>query len=201
MQQAIDHLTAADPRLAGWIQRVGPCTMTFHPPEFSTLARSIVFQQLSGKAAATIYKRLQTALEPDDVSPAGILRLPPEQMKPLGLSAQKAKYLRSLAEKTLDGTIDFAQLPSMPDDDVIAHLTTANGVGVWTAQMFLMFALRRPDVLPLGDLGIRNAMQRVYGLRMPPKPERMAKIARPWRPYTTYACWYLWKCLDGAADL
>jgi DNA-3-methyladenine glycosylase II len=201
MRQAVEHLTAADPRLAAWIERIGPCTMVFHPPEFSTLARSVVFQQLSGKAAATIYGRLETALGPGGVSPHGILTMEPEQMRPLGLSSQKAKYLRSLAEKTVDGTINFAQLPDMPDDEVIAHLTSAKGVGVWTAQMFLMFALRRPDVLPLGDLGIRNAMQRLYGLRTPPKPERMAKIARPWRPYATYACWYLWRGLDGAANL
>lgn len=201
MQQALDHLTAADTKLAAWMERIGPCTMAFHPPEFSTLARSIVFQQLSGKAAATIYKRLEDAMGPDGVRPEGILRLEPEAMKPLGLSGQKAKYLRSLAEKTLDGTIDFASLPSLSDEEVIAHLTSAKGVGVWTAQMFLMFALRRPDVLPLGDLGIRNAMQRLYKLRTPPKPERMTRIARPWKPYTTYACWYLWRGLDGAANL
>ncbi|WP_321477915.1 DNA-3-methyladenine glycosylase [uncultured Paludibaculum sp.] len=201
MRKAVDHLTSADPKLATWIERVGPCQIAFHPPEFSTLARSVVFQQLSGKAAATIYKRLEAALGPKGVRPEGILTLEPEQMRPLGLSGQKAKYLRSLAEKTLDGTINFAQLPSMPDEEVIAHLTSAKGVGVWTAQMFLMFALQRPDVLPLGDLGIRNAMQRLYRLRTPPKPERMVKIARPWRPYTTYACWYLWRGLDGGANL
>ncbi|MGC4055228.1 MAG: DNA-3-methyladenine glycosylase [Paludibaculum sp.] len=201
MRQAVEHLSAADPRLAAWIERVGPCSIEFHPPEFCTLARSIVFQQLSGKAASTIYGRLETVLSPGGVNPKGILSLSLEQMRPLGLSGQKAGYLRSLADKTLDGTIDFKQLPSMPDEEVIAHLTSAKGVGVWTAQMFLMFALRRPDVLPLGDLGIRNAMQRLYGLRTPPKPERMTRIARPWRPYATYACWYLWRGLDGAANL
>ncbi|QOY88556.1 DNA-3-methyladenine glycosylase family protein [Paludibaculum fermentans] len=201
MKQAVEHLRAADPKLAAWIEQVGPCQIAFHPPEFSTLARSIVFQQLSGKAAATIYGRLEQAVGPGGVRPESILSIEPEQMRPLGLSGQKAKYLRSLAEKTVDGTINFAQLPSMPDEEVIAHLTSAKGVGVWTAQMFLMFALQRPDVLPLGDLGIRNAMQRLYRLRTPPLPERMTKIARPWRPYATYACWYLWRGLDGAANL
>ena len=200
-QEAIVHLRAADPRLDGLIQSVGDYSIAFHPPEFSTLARSIVFQQLSTKAASTIFGRLTALLSPAPLTAAGIAALTTEQLRGAGISLQKAGYLRSLAERTLDGTIDFASLPSLSDDDVVAHLTTAKGVGVWTAHMFLMFALQRPDVLPTGDLGIRNAVQKLYRLRTAPTPAKMQRIAKPWRPYSSVACWYLWRSLDNVAAL
>jgi len=195
------HLRSADPRLAGLIDRIGPCRMKLHPPEFCTLARAIVSQQLSSKAAATICGRLEQRLAPAGVEADAILRLAPEELRALGLSTGKTKYLRSLAERTLDGTINFTNLGSLPDEDVIHHLTSAQGVGVWTAQMFLIFALQREDVLPTDDLGIRNAMQRLYRLRKAPDAARMQKIAKPWRPYCSVACWYLWRSLENAAAL
>jgi DNA-3-methyladenine glycosylase II len=201
MRHAIHHLKQADPVLAGLIERAGPFRMAYREPEFATLARSIVYQQLSTKAAATIFGRLEAALGPRGFTPGGLLRLPPERLRECGLSAQKTAYLRDLADKTKTRQIVFARLVSMGDDEVIEHLTSVKGVGVWTAHMFLMFALRRPDVLPVGDLGIRTAMQRLYALETPPPPARMQEIARPWSPWTTVACWYLWRSLDGAARL
>ncbi|MBL0157975.1 MAG: DNA-3-methyladenine glycosylase 2 family protein [Bryobacterales bacterium] len=201
MRNALTHLKAADPALAAVMDRVGPYVQEFSQPVFASLARSIVFQQLSTRAASTIYGRLQAALAPHPVEAWGILRCTPEQLRSFGLSTAKAAYVRSLAEKTLDGTVDFARLPELPDSEVIAHLTQVKGVGEWTAQMFLMFALRRPDVLPCADLGIRNAMKAIYRMRELPKPARMEKVARPWRPYASVACWYLWRSLDNPAKM
>jgi len=196
MKQAVEYLRARDARLGGVIEQVGGCRMKYSPAEYCTLARSIVSQQLSSKAAATIYGRLETALAPGTVDAPGVLRLSAEELRGLGLSTQKSSYLRSLAERTLDGTIDFARLGSMADEEVIAHLTSAKGVGVWTAHMFLIFALKRRDVLPVGDLGIRNAVQRVYRLRSAPSPVRIEEIGKAWRPYASVASWYLWRSLE-----
>lgn len=197
MRKALNHLRAADITLAALIQRVGPYAQEFSQPVFASLARSIVYQQLSTKAAATIYGRFQDALAPDPVHPAGVLRFTPVQLRAFGFSHAKAAYVRSLAEKALDGSVDFARLPELPDSEVIAHLTQVKGIGEWTAQMFLMFALRRPDVLPCADLGIRNAMKTLYRLPALPKPAEMELVARPWRPYASVACWYLWRSLDN----
>ena len=199
MRNALNHLQAADATLAALIERVGPYSLEFSPPIFASLARAIVFQQLSTRAAATIYGRLQSALAPQPVDAAGALRFTPDELRAFGFSNAKAVYVRSLAEKTLDGTVDFAQLPQMTDSEITAHLTQVKGVGEWTAQMFLMFALQRPDVLPCADLGIRTAMKRLYRMRQLPKPSRMEKVARPWRPYASVACWYLWRSLDNPA--
>jgi DNA-3-methyladenine glycosylase II len=165
------------------------------------LVRSIVFQQLSGKAARTIMQRLVNALPEGRLTPEAILALTPEQMRSLGLSGQKTAYVRDLAERTRSGEIDFSKFPAMSDDEVIEHLTRVKGVGVWTAHMFLIFALRRPDVLPTGDLGVRAAMRKAYRMRALPKPERMEKIAKRWRPYCSVASWYLWRSLDGPAEI
>lgn len=200
-QDALIHLRSADPRMGELIDRVGDYTIEFRPPEFATLARSIVFQQLSGKAAGTIFGRLEALLHPAPITAGGLASLSDEQLRGAGISPQKAKYLRSLAERTLDGTVRFEHLPTLSDDDVIAHLTAVKGIGVWTAHMFLMFALQRPDVLPTGDLGIRNAMHKFYRLRAAPPPAKMERIAKPWRPYASVACWYLWRSLDNVADL
>jgi DNA-3-methyladenine glycosylase II len=201
MRNALTYLSASDSRLAAVIERVGPYAQEFSRPVFASLARSIVSQQLSTKVAATIYGRFRAALAPDGVNAEGVLRLTHEELRGFGFSTAKANYVRSLAEKTLDGSVDFERLPEMADEDVIAHLTQVKGVGEWTAQMFLMFALRRPDVLPCADLGIRTAMKNVYRMRELPKPARMAKVARPWRPYASVACWYLWRSLDNPAKL
>jgi len=177
------------------IERVGPCRMEFGEPEFSSLAESIVYQQLNGKAAATIFERF-VALAGDPLTPDGILRLSDEQLRSVGLSKQKSAYLKDLASKTSDGLLNFARLPEMTDEEVIEHLTQVKGVGVWTAHMFLMFSLRRPNVLPTGDYGVQVAIKKHYKKRKLPKPKDMEKIAKAWEPYRSVACWYMWRSLD-----
>lgn len=196
MPSALQHLKK-DPVLAAVIRRAGPFKMAYREPVFETLVRSIVYQQLSGRVASVIFDRLRAALGEGPVTPEGILKLRPERMRRLGLSAQKTLYIRELAKHTKRGSVVFETLPAMDDVEVIAHLTQVKGIGVWTAHMFLMFALRRPDVLPVGDLGIRMAMQRAYQLPDLPKPAEMEKIAEPWRPWASVACWYLWRSLDN----
>ena len=181
--------------MRGIIERVGPCRMEYGPPEFSSLAESIVYQQLNGNAAATIFKRF-AALAGEPLTPDGILQLSDEQLRSVGLSKQKSAYLKDLAAKTAAGLLDFARLPELPDQEVIEHLTQVKGIGVWTAHMFLMFTLRRPDVLPTGDYGVQAAIKKHYRKRRLPKPKEMEKIARPWAPYRSIACWYLWRSLD-----
>jgi DNA-3-methyladenine glycosylase II len=195
MRKALNHLKKADPVLRGIIERVGPCRMEYGPPEFSSLAESIVYQQLNGNAAATIFKRF-AALAGEPLTPDGILQLSDEQLRSVGLSKQKSAYLKDLAAKTAAGLLDFARLPELPDQEVIEHLTQVKGIGVWTAHMFLMFTLRRPDVLPTGDYGVQAAIKKHYRKRRLPKPKEMEKIARPWAPYRSIACWYLWRSLD-----
>jgi len=195
MTNAVRHLKKSDPILRAIIEGVGPCRMEFGRPEFHSLAEAIVYQQLNGKAAFTIFKRF-AALAGEPLTPAGILRLSDAQMRSAGLSKQKTSYLRDMAERAHRGELDFTRLPELPDEEVIAHLTQVKGVGVWTAQMFLMFTLKRPNVLPTGDYGIRAAMKKHYKKRKMPTPEQMEKIARSWEPHRTVACWYLWKSLD-----
>jgi DNA-3-methyladenine glycosylase II len=195
MRKAIRHLKRADPVLSAIIEHVGPYKISYDEPAFASLAEAIVYQQLHGKAAATIFKRL-TDLTGLPLTPQGILKLSEAQMRSVGLSKQKLSYLRDLAAKTHSGEVDFARLPDLPDDEVIKDLTQIKGIGVWTAHMFLMFALRRPNVLPTGDLGIQMAIRKHYRKRKLPKPAQMEKIARPWEPYRTVACWYLWRSMD-----
>ena len=195
MRRAIVHLKKSDPILRGIIERIGPCRMDYGPAEFSSLAEAIVYQQLNGQAAATIFKRF-AALAGEPLTPERILRLSDEQLRGVGLSKQKSAYVKDLATKTRDGLLDFAKLPDLPDDEVIKHLTQVKGIGVWTAQMFLMFTLKRQDVLPTGDYGVQAAIKKHYRKRKLPKPKEMEKIARPWAPYRSVACWYLWKSMD-----
>ena len=185
--------------MAAIIQRVGPLKLQYREPSFETLVRSIVYQQLSGRVASVIFGRLHAAAGEERLTPAGIMKLRPERMRKLGLSAQKTRYIRELAKHTKRGSVVFETLLESDDAAVIEHLTRVKGIGVWTAQMFLMFALRRNDVLPVGDLGIRIAMKKAYGLEEMPKPAEMEKIAAAWKPYTSIACWYLWRSLDNAA--
>ncbi len=165
------------------------------PAEFSSLAEAIVYQQLNGKAAVTIFKRF-AALAGEPITPDGILKLSDEQLRSVGLSKQKSAYLKDLAAKTASGLLDFSRLPELPDEEVIKHLTQVKGIGVWTAHMFLMFSLRRPNVLPTGDYGVQMAVKKHYKKRKLPKPKDMEKIARAWEPYRSIACWYMWRSLD-----
>jgi len=197
MKKALVHLQNADPVLGGIIQRVGPYRMQHRDPNFHTLVRSIVYQQLSGKAALTIFNRLIAAAKVDPLTPESVLKLRPARMRTLGLSKQKLTYIRELARMTRDGEIRFDQVHTLEDAAIIEHFTQVKGIGVWTAQMFLIFALRRLDVLPTGDLGVRAAIKKAYNLPELPSPAEMERIAEAWRPYCSVASWYLWRSLDN----
>ena len=199
-EAALAHLCAADPVLAGIIKRVGAYDMQYHEPTFRALVRSIVFQQLHGKAARAIFDRLQ-AKAGGEITPESILKLRPPQMRALGLSKQKLTYIRDLAHKTRDGVVEFHKFPQMSDEEVIAELTQVKGIGQWTAHMFLMFALRRPNILPTGDYGVRSAMRKAYGMKVMPKPRTMERLAKGWHPYCSVASWYMWRSLDVPVEL
>jgi len=195
MRKAILHLKKSDPTLRAIIDRVGPCRIEYGDPTFHSLAEAIVYQQLNGRAAVTIFKRF-TDLAGLPLSPEGILKLTEVQMRSAGLSKQKLSYIRDLAARTKAGELNFERLGEMSDAEVIEHLTQVKGIGVWTAHMFLIFTLRRPDVLPTGDYGVRAAIMKAYRKRKLPKPDQMEKIAKEWAPYRSIACWYLWRSLD-----
>jgi DNA-3-methyladenine glycosylase II len=195
MRKAVLHLKKSDPILRAIIERIGPCRMQFGDPQFHSLAEAIIYQQLNGKAALTIFKRF-AALAGEPLTPEGILKLTPAHMRSVGLSKQKSSYLSDMAQRAQRGELDFSRLLSMSDDEVIAHLTQVKGVGVWTAHMFLMFTLRRPNILPTGDYGVRSAIMKHYKKRKLPTAGQMEKIAKSWEPYRSIACWYLWQSLD-----
>jgi DNA-3-methyladenine glycosylase II len=184
--------------LAALIRKHGACGLAAaqRSDHFSALVRAITGQQLSTKAAATIYGRL-AALMPAGVTPDSLTALTDDQLRGVGMSRQKGAYFRDLCEKVLSGALPLDSLEEMTDDEVIAALTQVKGIGRWSAEMFLMFRLHRPDVLPVGDLGIVNAVKNVYGLRKKPTPDRIRKIGESWRPYRSVASWYLWRSLDN----
>jgi len=194
-EQALAHLRSADPVLAKIINQVGPYAMQYHEPTFHALVRSIVFQQLHGKAARTIFDRLLQKAG-GEITPDSILKLRTTQMRAVGLSKQKLTYIRDLARKNRDGIVEFQRFPQMSDKDIIAELTQVKGIGEWTAHMFLMFALRRPNILPIGDYGVRSAMRKAYGMKVMPKPRTMERLAKGWHPYCSIASWYMWRSLD-----
>jgi DNA-3-methyladenine glycosylase II len=192
-------LMRRDPVVAAIIKRHGACGLrTARTPDiFNGLIQSIISQQLSTKASATIYKRFIALLpEGSDPLPHHIAPLDDQALRAVGLSRQKISYLRDLSQKVLDGSVQTEMLGMLPDEAVIESLTQVKGVGRWTAEMILIFRLLRPDILPVGDLGIVKAMQKAYKLRKPPSAGRMLKIAEPWRPYRSVAAWYLWKSLE-----
>jgi DNA-3-methyladenine glycosylase II len=199
MRKAVNHLKKSDAVLASIITRVGKCQVAYREPTFEMLARAIVFQQLSTKAARTIYGRLEEAAG-GKLTPEAIQNLSVGEMRRAGLSRQKLGYIRDLAEHAISGKVDFAKLPSMSDEEVIASLTDIKGVGVWTAHMFLLFSLRRPNVLPIGDLGVRMAIQKAYRKRKMPTPKQVEQIAKGWHPYCSFAAWYLWRSLELPKD-
>ena len=187
------HLARRDPVLKLLMAHVGPCTLRHEPDGFAALARSIIAQQISTKAAASIHARLLQALGRRGLRPGALLALSDEELRGVGLSASKARSLRDLAEKVHTRAVPMGRLPEMTDEEVIAALIPVRGIGRWTAQMFLMFSLGRPDVLPVDDLGLRAGVRQVYG--MPALPERAAltELAEPWRPYRSVATWYFWR--------
>jgi len=197
---ALNQLKLADPVLCEIVNRVGEYRIEYREPGFETLVKSIVYQQLSGKVASVIFARLVAAAG-GKLTPASILKLRPARMRTVGLSAQKTAYIRDLARHTRDGRVVFEELDRLSDEQVIETLTIVKGIGVWTAHMFLIFALRRPDVLPTGDLGIRAAIRKAYGFAELPKPAEIETLARPWRPYCTVASWYLWRSLEPGGEI
>jgi DNA-3-methyladenine glycosylase II len=201
MRKAILHLKKSDPVMRAIIDRVGAYKIQHREPSFETLVRSIVYQQLSGKVASVILGRLIALLPGGAVTPDAILKLTPARMRKAGLSKQKTAYIRDLARKTNKGHIKFEALADLTDLEVIEHLTQVKGIGVWTAHMFLIFALRRPDVLATGDLGVRIAIQKAYELAELPLPKQVEELAAPWRPYSSVAVWYLWRSLDSTAQI
>lgn len=196
---AVRHLKQADPVLRRLIAAVGPCRIEEEcsTNRFGTLVDAIIYQQLSYKAAQTISRRFQQLYGANGRGrmprPEEILRTPARKLRGAGLSRQKLGYMRDLAAKAADGTLHLRRYARMTDDEVIANVTQVKGIGRWTAEMFLIFCLRRPDVLPVDDLGIQYAFQQAYGLRKPPSEEWMRRTAEAWRPWRTIASWYLWR--------
>ena len=183
------------------IERVGAYKIEHREPSFETLVRSIVYQQLSGKVASVILGRLFAMLPDGEVTPQTILKLTPAKMRKAGLSKQKTAYIRDLARKTNKGHVKFETLSDLTDVEVIEHLTQVKGIGVWTAHMFLIFALRRLDILATGDLGVRVAIRKAYQLEELPQPKQVEELAAAWRPYSSVAVWYLWRSLDSTAQI
>lgn len=183
------------------IERVGPYKIQHREPTFETLVRSIVYQQLSGKVAAVILGRLVAMMPDGKITPAAVLKLTPARMRKAGLSKQKVAYIRDLARKTNKGHVKFEALVDLADHEVIEHLTQVKGIGVWTAHMFLIFALRRLDILATGDLGVRVAIRKAYQLDELPHPKKVEELAAAWRPYASVAVWYLWRSLDSTAQI
>ena len=202
-RRALAHLRRADERIARVIASVGPCRFT-HRTEgthFDALLRAIVYQQLSGKAASTILGRVLAIYDGRYPTALELLGTPDERLRAAGLSRQKLTYMRDLARHVHEGMLPVDQLHELDDAQIIEALTAVKGIGRWSAQMFLMFRLGRPDVLPEQDLGIRKGLQRAYRMRKLPTPARVQAIGARWSPYATYACWYLWRSLDGDANL
>jgi DNA-3-methyladenine glycosylase II len=191
-------LARRDPILRDLMRAHGPCGLAArqHKDPFKALARAIVGQQLSAKAAATIFSRFE-ALFDAFPTPAQVSATPDDRLRGVGLSSQKVGYLRDLCSRIVAGELPLDVLDRMEDEAVIENLTQVKGIGRWTADMFLIFRLQRPDVLPLGDLGIARAVQRAYRLRKAPSPDRLTRIGEAWRPYRSVACWYLWASLNN----
>jgi len=198
--EAVAHLHAADETLSDLIHRVGAFTLKVHRDRFALLVRSILSQQISTKAARAIRLKLEAKTNGAGLSPAVIAAMPEATLRSAGLSSQKVAYLYDLSAHVLDGRLELDRLHRMPDDEVIAELIAVKGIGKWTAQMFLMFALGRLDVFPADDLGLRSAIRELYRLPETADKARYLKVAEPWRPYSTIASWYVWRLSDLKTD-
>jgi len=202
MRKAILHLKKSDPVLRSIIERVGPYRIEYSPPGFETLARAIIYQQLSGKVALQMYNRLEAVCPEGKVTPQAILELSMETLRKIGISRQKTAYLRETARLVVEGKLNFEELAKLPDDEVMRRLTAIKGIGPWTVHMFLIFGLRRHDVMPSADLGIRVAVQKAYQFDRLPSPAEVDRMAAErWRPYCSVASWYLWRSLEDKAGL
>jgi DNA-3-methyladenine glycosylase II len=187
------HLSRRDPRLRPLIKRVGPCTLQSHPDAFRVLASSIVSQQISGKAAESISGRVRKLCGRGGIRPKNIAALKDEELRAAGLSASKLLSMRSLTQFFLDNPKLIRNLDRMPDEEVIDALIPIRGIGVWTAQMFLIFCLGRPDVLPTADFGLKAGVRDLLGLSELPKADVIEELAEPWQPFRTVATWYMWR--------
>ena len=192
------HLMRTDPRLRLVIKRVGACELHSYAPRdpFDALCMSIASQQLSTKAADTIYRRFCDLFPACKPTPARVMELTDDQIRAAGFSRPKVAFIKDLAGHVLDGRLDLKGLRKHPDDEVMRQLIAVKGIGRWTAEIFLMFRLGRPDILPADDLGLMNAAHRVYQLRKRPTPDQLRKMGEKWRPYRSVAAWYLWQSLD-----
>jgi DNA-3-methyladenine glycosylase II len=201
--EAADHLRQHDEVLAPIIERVGPCTVRPHTDYYWELVDSIISQQLSVKAARSIEQRFQALFGSDVPAPEQILQKSVEELRAVGLSRPKANYIHDLAQHVQDGKLTFDKFPDMSNADIIRELTDVKGIGEWTAHMFLMFCLARTDILPVGDLGIRNGIRQLYGFEHAPSPEEITVLAdrNHWHPYESIASWYVWKHLDNTPSL
>ena len=198
---AYRHLRAVDPVVGALIDEHGPFRPRPSGQPYHGLVRAILYQQLAGAAAAAIERRLHALYSEDDhpPTPTELLATTDESFRSAGVSRQKAGYLRDLATHVVDGTLDFDALPALDDEEAGARLRAVKGVGEWTAHMFLMFQLGRPNVLPVGDLGVRNGMRIAYGLDETPTPERAREIGAAWAPYRSVASWYMWRAGEVVA--
>lgn len=190
------HFKKYDPILFDVIKLVGPFKLSLERNRFGMLVRSILSQQLSTSAARTIRMRLESALGSAGITPDSILQFSPADMRPLGISQQKAEYILDLAEKALDGTLNLSNIGRKSDEQVIEQLTQVRGIGRWTAQMFLIFSLGRMDVFPHDDLGVRSAIRTLYQLDDLPDKAKCHAVAEKWRPYASVASWYCWRSID-----
>lgn len=196
VEAAIKHLCSRDPVIAAVIERVGPFETNFEPDLFKALIKSIIYQQISTSAGRSIFNKFQSVIGKQPLTPETILALAPDELRKAGLSSQKARYLQDVAEKVANGTVRITMLQSMTDEEVIAELTQITGVGVWTAQMLLIFSLGRPNIFPTADLGVRSAIKNLYRKRALPKEKQLTRFGKLWHPYATLASWYCWRSLD-----
>ncbi|MEE9218640.1 MAG: DNA-3-methyladenine glycosylase 2 family protein [Acidobacteriota bacterium] len=197
VRKAVEALRAADPRLGEIIARAGPCRIEGRRDPFVALAEAIIYQQLSMKAAETIWGRFERLFDGRKVSPQAVIDLHPTRLRSAGVSRQKGRYLRALARGARDKALDVRRLRRMGDDEIIQDLMQLPGIGRWSVEMFLIFCLKRPDVWPVGDLGLLKALQRMFGMRRLPSRERALALGERWRPYRSIATWYLWRSTDS----
>jgi len=196
LDRASRSLCRRDPVLRPLIRKVGPCALRWRGDPYRYLIRGVLYQQLAGAAASAIERRFKAEFGGRIPAPVHLLEASPQRLRSVGLSRQKASAVQSIAEAFSDGTVSARKLPKMDDEEVIAAVTRIRGVGVWTAHMLLMFSLGRPDVLPVGDYGVRKAARDLYGLDALPGARELETIAQPWQPYRSVACWYLWRHAD-----
>ena len=197
---AYRHLRGADPVVGRLIDLHGPYRPRPAMDHYESLLRTVLFQQLNGRAASTIQQRWMDLYGGRYPTPSELLATTDEAFRAAGISRQKTGYMRDIAERMLSGALDFRDMDERSDEEIVSQITAVKGLGEWSAHMFLMFQLGRPDVLPVGDYGVRNGMKVAYGLRELPSPTRAREIGAPWAPYRSVASWYMWRAVEGIAE-